>query len=41
MLTMIRAEVYFEGQSLPRGKLLMKYKYEYIGNSKKLESRCI
>ena len=38
---MIRAGVYFEGQSLPRGKLLMKYKYEYIGNSKKLESRCI
>ena len=38
---MIRAEVYFEGQILLRGKLLMNYKYEYIGNSKKLESRCI
>lgn len=38
---MIRAEVFSEGQILPRGKLLMKYKYEYIGNSKKLESRCI
>ena len=38
---MIRAGAFSEGQSFPRGKLLMKYKYEYIGNSKKLESRCI
>lgn len=38
---MNRAEAFSEDQILPRGKLLMRYKNEYIGNSKKLESRCI
>ena len=33
---MISAGAFSEGKSLPRGKLLIKYKYEYIGNSKKI-----